>query len=89
MLTIESIDLRPGFRSLLRGEIVLRDLYLRGARLRLENGPGGRGNWQFDAAEGKFTFAAYDSGHKGVGRTAENATRVSISGHQHRCRVNN
>jgi uncharacterized protein involved in outer membrane biogenesis len=51
MLTIESIDLRPGFRSLLKGEIVLRDLYLRGARLRLENGPDGRGNWQFDVAE--------------------------------------
>lgn len=51
MLTIESIDLRPGFRSLLRGEIILRDLFLRGARLRLENGPDGRGNWQFDVAD--------------------------------------
>jgi hypothetical protein len=52
MLTIESIDLRPRFRSLLRGEIVLSDLFLRGARLRLENGPDGRGNWQFDVSEG-------------------------------------
>jgi uncharacterized protein involved in outer membrane biogenesis len=52
MLTIESIDLRPRFRSLLRGEIVLSDLFLRGARLRLENGPDGRGNWQFDVGKG-------------------------------------
>jgi uncharacterized protein involved in outer membrane biogenesis len=47
MLFVEELRLRPRLRRLLVGQIELSDVTIRGARVFLENGPDGRGNWQF------------------------------------------
>lgn len=47
MLNIERVELRPRLTRLLFGDITLDEVRIRGARLFLENGPDGRGNWQF------------------------------------------
>jgi uncharacterized protein involved in outer membrane biogenesis len=51
MLTIENVELRPRLTRLLFGDITLNEVRIRGARLYLENGPDGRGNWQFRTRE--------------------------------------
>jgi uncharacterized protein involved in outer membrane biogenesis len=48
MLTVEQLEVQPALFSLLTGHLVLNQVRIRGARVFLENGPEGAGNWQFD-----------------------------------------
>ncbi len=51
MLSIDKLELQPAVMQLLTGQIVLHELAVHGARLYLENGPDGQGNWQFEPGE--------------------------------------
>ena len=49
MLSVELLEVQPALFSLLTGHLVLNQVRIRGARVFLENGPDGIGNWQFES----------------------------------------